>query len=62
MPKVIKTGRETPLKGYLSGHRSAVLLQNGRLIRYKGCGNDLEGFIVKGKGLRGSHFFHTAKR
>lgn len=60
--RLIKTGKETGVKGYLSGRRSAILVQNGRLIRYKGCGNDTEGFISENKGLRGSHFIHTAKR
>lgn len=43
--RLIKTGRETEVKGYLSGRRSAILVQNGRFIRYKGCGNDTDGFI-----------------
>ena len=39
------------------------MMEKGNAIRLKGCGNDLVGFeFVEGKGLRGSHFYHTSKR
>lgn len=62
MPCLIKTDRETEWKGYRSGKRSALFGLNGKMYRYKGCGNDSQGFIVNEDGLRGSHFSHTAKR
>lgn len=45
LPIIIKTHKKTALNGYLSGRRSALVLQNGKLYRYKGCGNDGQGFI-----------------
>ena len=62
VPCLIKTNKETQLRGYRSGKRSAIFLDGDKLYRYKGCGNDGDGFIVNEDGLRGSHFFHTAKR
>lgn len=62
LPHLIKTSKETATKGYLSGRRSALFLHQGKIYRYKGCGNDGDGFILDNNQLRGSHYFHTAKR
>lgn len=59
----VKTSDKTATECYLSGHRSAILIQEGRALRLKGCGNDFNGFeYIKGTGLRGCHFYHTSKR
>jgi len=57
-------------KGITSGHRSAIVCSpSGKFYRLKGCGNDLQGFIVQKTegyieniGIRGAQYECTAIR
>ena len=61
---MIKVPYKTDHIGLASGKRSVIYIDKNkeRLYRLKGCGNELKGFNVENNDLRGSHFFHTAKR
>ncbi len=61
---------EESFRGIASGHRSAILVgKDGKFYRLKGCGNDLQGFVVQktdgfipNHGVRGSQFECTVSR
>lgn len=66
---MIKCKKQTQKVGIASGRRSAILIEEGKMFRLKGCGNDTDGFVVNdmqypqnGKELRGCCFEQTALR
>lgn len=43
----IKVPFETETKVIASGKRSAIFINNNKMLRYKGCGNELKGFNIE---------------
>ena len=67
---LIKTKHSSPLKGIISGARSALIKSNSsKWCRLKGCGNHTDGFLIKPISdsstkltIRGCAFLHTTYR
>jgi len=70
LPTSSEDAKVVSYPGIMSGHRSAVMKgKSGEFYRLKGCGNDLEGFVVQKMAgflvdysIRGAQYEHTSAR